>query len=831
MHDPSVPLLAVVDVIRRFPGVLALDGVSLELAAGEVHAIVGENGAGKSTLINIVAGLLVPDAGKLLLAGEAVQWSGPVEARQHGVVSVHQEAELFATLSVAENMAWEQGLPVAAGGWIRWGRVYAEAQQAVTLLGEPIDVRQGAGELSVAQRHMTQIAAAVQKRARVLVLDEPTAALTANESAWLFRQIRRLKADGVGILYISHRQDEIFELADRITVLRDGRRVWSGAASKIDRAGLIARMVGREVLSAARAVAKPAHAASPRLAIDRLSAADRRFENVTMTVHAGENLGIYGLIGSGRTEFAHTVFGLRKAASGSVRVDGRAVAIASPNQAAAAGIAYLPEDRLRQGIFRGLSVRANTVVSSLRQFQRGGFIRAARERAAANAEVAKLDVRCRDDLQPIGELSGGNQQKVVLGRWLLTRPAVLILDEPTRGVDVGAKAEIHRILRDLANAGTAIVLISSDLPEVMENSDRVLVFRAGRIAGEFDPTRATAEQVAAVALPDEAQPPTSAAGHLRRRAARPWRSEVALAVAIVALVGLLASTTDSFLTADNVWGLLSTTALWTILSLAAAVIILSGAIDISLGSLLALSAAVGGLVLKQPYSPWITVPAGVGAALAVGACGGLLNAAVSLWGHVHPIVVTLGTMTVFRGLLISLTGGAAITNLPGPFVRWSSGRYGGINASAALGAAVAVAVYLWLVRLRSGRYVVAYGSSLTAARLVGISQRRAWLTSFGVGGLLAALAGVLELSQAGSLQSTTGRGYELQAIAAAVIGGVSIAGGRGSVVGVCLGALLISLIHNMLVLWQVSANYEVLVSGGLLLIAILSDLLWRRFER
>ncbi|MEX2114872.1 MAG: ATP-binding cassette domain-containing protein [Pirellulales bacterium] len=833
MHDQPVPLIALVDVTRRFPGVLALDGVSLELAAGEVHALVGENGAGKSTLINIVCGLLAPDSGKLLLSGKPVAWSSPVDARHDGIAAVHQEAELFATLSVAENMAWEQGLPVAAGGWIRWSQVFAAAEQAVNLLGDPIDVRQHAARLSVAQRHMTQIAAAVQQRARVLVLDEPTSALTAGETAWLFRQIRRLQSAGVGILYVSHRQEEIFELADRITVLRDGRMVWSGPAKTIDRDGLIAQMVGRGGTTSARTapLRQPQHGLL-RLQIDRLSAADGRFTDISLGVRAGEIVGIYGLIGSGRSELAQTIFGLRTAAGGSVRIDGRPVAIASPAQAVAADLAYLPEDRLHQGIFRGLSVRANMVVSALGRMQRGWLTSSARERQATAAELSKLGIKCRDAEQPIGELSGGNQQKVVLGRWLLTRPAVLILDEPTRGVDVGAKAEIHRILRTLANEGTAIVLVSSDLPEVMENSDRVVVFRAGRVAGTFDPAHSTAEQVAAASLPDEALRSGAPVGSPRRtRAVRPWRSEVALAAAVCALIGLLIGTTDSFLTADNLWGLLATTALWTILSLGAAVIILAGAIDISLGSLLALSAGVGGLVLKLPYSPWLTIPAGIAAALATGAAGGFFNAAVSLWGRVHPIVVTLGAMTIYRGLLIALTGGAAITGLPGPFVRWSTGRYWGVNASALLGAVAAIGVYLWLAHFRGGRCVVAYGASPTAARLVGISHARAWLSAFAVGGVLAALAGVLELSQTGSLQSTTGRGYELQAIAAAVIGGVSISGGRGSVGGVCLGALLISLIHNTLVLWQVSANYETLVAGAMLLIAVLADLAWRRFER
>ncbi len=671
------PTIALVDITRRFPGVLALDGVSLELAAGEVHALVGENGAGKSTLINIVSGLLAPDSGQLLLAGKPVTWSGPVEARRRGVVAVHQEAEMFGDLSVAENMALEQGLPVAAGGWVRWKRVLAAAENAVALLGEPIDVRRSAIHLSVAQRHMIHIAAAVQQQARVLILDEPTSALTASEADWLFRQIRRWKTQGVAILYVSHRQEEIFELADRITVLRDGRNVWSGAAAEIDRAGLIAQMVGRGQsidTAAEKKRRKLPTTQSPRLHVDRLTAADGRFCEISISVAAGEIVGVYGLVGSGRSEWAQTVFGLRKAQSGSILIDGRVRHIATPLQAVGAGLAYLPEDRLRQGIFRGLSVRANTVVSALRHLQRGWLANATRERAATAMEIDRLGIKCRALEQPIGELSGGNQQKVVLSRWLLTRPAVLILDEPTRGVDVGAKAELHRILRALADDGTAIVLVSSDLPEVLEHSDRVVVFRAGRVASTFDAAHVTPERVAAAALPGEniaAEAPIALSR--RQRTARPWRSEMALALAIVVLAGILSGSTEAFLTADNLWGLLATTAMWTILSLGAAVIILAGAIDISLGSLLALSAGLGGLVLNLPYSPAVTIPAGIALALAVGVGGGVLNAALSLWGRIHPIVVTLGTMTIFRGLLILLTGGTAITGLPAQFVGWSTG--------------------------------------------------------------------------------------------------------------------------------------------------------------
>ncbi len=833
VHDQADPLLELVDITRRFPGVVALDGVSLALAPGEVHALVGENGAGKSTLINIVSGLLAPDAGQIVLAGQRVTWANPVEARRAGIVTVHQEAELFATLSVAENMALEQGLPAGPAGWVHWNQIFEEARRAVALLGEPIDVRQTAARLSVAQRHMTGIAAAVTRRARVLVLDEPTSALTASETGWLLAQIKRLKSAGVGIIYISHRQEEIFQLADRITVLRDGKLAWSGPLGAIDRAGLIRHMVGRD--RAAELGTRFSHAkivrGTPRLEVRQFTASDGRFAGISLSVAAGEILGIYGLVGSGRSEFARAVFGLDNASGGTLAIDGRITTISNPAHAVAAGLAYLPEDRLRQGIFRGLSIRANTVVSTLANLSRRGLSSTRLERSATARQIAALGIKCRDPEQAVGQLSGGNQQKVVLGRWLLAKPAVLILDEPTRGVDVGAKAEIHRILRQLAAEGTAVVLISSDLPEVMENSHRVAVFRAGRVAGEFDPAQTAPETVAAAALPEE----SASQSELSPKAARGGRkravpNEIALATAIAVMFAVLGASTNSFFTADNLRGLLSHASVGTILALGAATIILAGGIDISLGSLLALSAGIGGLVLKLPYSPAVTLPSGVLAALAVGTAGGLANAGLTLAGRVHPIVVTLGTMTIYRGLLISLTGGDTITDLPSAYVRWSTTQVLGINGSVVLSTMAAVAVYMLLNRFRCGRHLLAFGSSPMAARLVGISQRRTWLLAFGVGGFLAGLAGLLELSQTGAMQSGMGSGYELQAIAAAVIGGVSISGGRGSVLGVCLGALLLALIYNAVVLWEISRYHSSLITGGLLLAAVLVDLAWRRFE-
>jgi ABC-type sugar transport system ATPase subunit/ribose/xylose/arabinose/galactoside ABC-type transport system permease subunit len=831
--DRSVPLVELVDVTKRFPGVAALAGVSLELARGEVHALVGENGAGKSTLINVISGVIAPDGGHLRLDGQTVRWASPVDARRQGIVTVHQEAELFPPLTVAENMALERGLPVSRGGWVRWRQIFADARRAVDLLGEPMDVGQQAAALSVAERQLTQVAAAVCQQARVLVLDEPTSALTAAESDWLFRQIRRLKEQGVGILYISHRQEEIFELADRITVLRDGVRVWTGPRQAIDRAGLLQQMVGRGGADHdAPRERRPAAHGEIRLEVRDLSDAAGRFTDISLAVQKGEIVGIYGLIGSGRSELAQGLFALRPTRGGSVRVDGRAVTLDGPAKAVAAGLAYLPEDRLRQGIFRGLSVRANTVVSALRLLARHSLTSAARERAATAEQVTALGIKCRGTEQPIAELSGGNQQKVVFARWLLTRPAVLILDEPTRGVDIRAKAEIHHLLRDLAEAGTAVLLISSELPEVLQHADRVVVFRAGRIVAEYPAGAATAERITAAALPVGAAAAAQARSSPNRRWRRGmWRTELALAATNALLMGVLAMTSDAFLTGANLGGMLASTSVLMMLSLGAASVIMAGAIDISIGAVLALAAAVAGLVLQRPYAPLVTIPAAIAASLAVGLAAGWTNALLSLRGRVHPIVITLGTMTIYRGLLISLTGGDTITDLPQGFVQWSSATVLGINGSVVVGLAVAVVMYVWLGYVRSGRHLIAYGASPTAARLVGISQGRTWLAAFGAGGLLAALAGIVELSQTGSLQSGTGTGYELQAIAAAVIGGVSIAGGRGTVVGVCLGALLLGLIQNGLVLWQVSRFHYSLVIGGLLLAAILMDMAWRRGER
>ena len=836
------PLLELLGVTKRFPGVVALDEVDFDLRPGEVHALLGENGAGKSTLIQLVSGVLAPDAGQILLSGRPARLTDPVTARRRGIAAVHQEADLFGALSVAENMALARGLPVGPFGWVRWRRMRADARSALAALGAALDVRGPAARLSVAQRHLIQVAAAVAHRARIVILDEPTAALSALEAVWLFEQIERLRDDGVGLIYISHRLDEVFRLADRITVLRDGHRVWAGAATEIDRAGLVRAMVGRDrpqpTEPSALRPAFPCGPKTPRFRVRDMTDAQGRFEAVDLDVHAGEVLGVYGLIGAGRSEWAQALYGLRGLTRGRIEIDGFPHTYSAPRDAIGVGIAYLPEDRLRQAICPGLSVRANMVLNDPTSTTLGPLAIAAAEARVTREQVEALGVRLRDVAQPISELSGGNQQKVVLGRCLLTEPKVLLLDEPTRGVDIGAKAEIHRLVRQLADRGCAVVLISSELPEVLANSDRIAVFRAGRVAEVFDARTATPELLAEAALPRPALgagTPAGSPNRVRRRLRPAFRGSAAGLVVVVAVLGgILAATTDGqFQTAANLRGIVVNAAALTILALGASVVIIAGGIDISIGSLLALAAAVGALVMTGAGRPEQGVPLGVLAALAAGAAGGVLNASVALVGRIHPIVVTLGTMTVYRGLLISLTGGKDVGGLPAEFRRLATGRIGWsqVEGSVVIMVVAAAVVHLWLAHFRSGRHLYAFGGNPRAARLVGIAAGRVWSVAFGAGGVCAALAGLLELAQNGSMQSGMGTGAELRAIAAAVIGGTAVAGGRGGVAGVVLGALLLSLVQNALVLWEVSRYRYDLVIGGLLLAAILGDRALRRPDR
>jgi rhamnose transport system ATP-binding protein len=494
---PVPPLLQVRDIEKSFPGVRALSGVSFDVRPGEVHALLGENGAGKSTLIKIVSGVYEPDLGSILVDGREVKFATPDDARRAGVATIYQELLLFPELSVAENIFLGHA-PLAGGGRIDWREMRAKAEKLLASLEiDDLTADEIVGALSVGNRQRVEILRALSHDARILIMDEPTASLTESDVTRLFDVVRRLKRRGVGIVYISHRLDEIFAIADRVTVLRDGAFVGARQVADTNPAELVQMMVGRRIdnLFPKTETAIGAPVLEARDLVRRPLT-----KGVSLTVRAGEIVGLAGLVGSGRSELAQTLFGITPAESGEIRLNGEIVRIDSPETARAKGIAYVPEDRGSQGLVRGMSVLHNFSLAALSRLSHAGFIDRAGERRMAQDGVQRFSVKASSVDEIAGRLSGGNQQKIVLGKWLANNPKLLILDEPTRGIDVGAKAEIHRLMSELAAEGVAILMISSELPEALGMSDRVLVMREGRLAAEFDRAAATSEAVGAAMM-------------------------------------------------------------------------------------------------------------------------------------------------------------------------------------------------------------------------------------------------------------------------------------------------------------------------------------------
>jgi rhamnose transport system ATP-binding protein len=497
MPPATRPLLQAIDIAKAFAGVQALRGVSFDLRAGEVHALVGENGAGKSTLLRIMSGAETPDAGSLVIDGVRVERLDPAAARALGIAVIYQQPALFPDLSVAENIA----LPLErAAAWHRvdWGARHRRAAELLGRLGSAIDPRRQVATLSMPEQQIVEIARAIGADARAVLMDEPTAALTDREVQGLFAVVAALRSHGVGVIYISHRLEEIFTVADRITVLRDGETVETRETSAIDRAALIRLMVGREI--SAVFPKRPVRIGAPALELRGVSSRAAGVRHVSLDVRAGEIVGLAGLVGSGRTELAGTIFGLTPPDAGEIRVHGTPVRIASPADAIAAGLAYVPEDRRQHGVVLDMAIAANTTLASLRSVARRGLIDRRAERARARGFVERLRIKTPSVRAEARTLSGGNQQKVALARWLATTPSVLILDEPTQGVDVGSKGEIHELMQELAEGGLAILMISSELPEILGMSDRVAVMHGGEIRGVLARAEATQARVLALAL-------------------------------------------------------------------------------------------------------------------------------------------------------------------------------------------------------------------------------------------------------------------------------------------------------------------------------------------
>ena len=477
---PGDYILEVEDVRKEFPGVLALDRVQFRLRRGSVHALMGENGAGKSTLMKIVAGIYTPDTGNFRLRGEEIRLTSPLDALERGIAMIHQELNLMSPMTVAENI-WIRREPKNRFGFIDHSEMHRKTAALFRRLNIDIDPDVKVRTLSVANRQMVEIAKAVSYESDVLIMDEPTSALTEREVDHLFTIIRSLKAEGKGIIYITHKMNELFEIADEVSVFRDGKYIATKSSSEVKRDDIIRMMVGREITQMFPKETVPI--GDVVLSVKGLSLKGI-FEDVSFDVRAGEILGIAGLVGSGRSNIAETIFGVTPATAGSIELFGKTVAIDSPARAMRRGMAFLTEDRKETGCFLLLDIQENTQIAVLQSgYVKNGFVRQ-RELSRDSVEMSNaLRVKTPDMSEPIINLSGGNQQKVLISRWLLTKPKILILDEPTRGIDVGAKAEIHRLISKLAGQGVAVIMISSEMPEVLGMSDRIMVVHEGRVTG------------------------------------------------------------------------------------------------------------------------------------------------------------------------------------------------------------------------------------------------------------------------------------------------------------------------------------------------------------
>ena len=483
-------LLEVANVRKAFPGVLALDDVSFRLKRGHVHALMGENGAGKSTLMKIIAGIYTPDSGSFKLKGQEIKLNSPLDALRYGIAMIHQELNLMNFMTVAENI-WIRREPLNSLGFVRHDEMRRRTKELFERLDIGIDPQTEVRDLSVANRQMVEIAKAVSYDSDILIMDEPTSALTEREVEHLFKIIRTLKAQGKGIVYITHKMSELFEIADEVSVFRDGRFVGEHAASEVTRDDIIRLMVGREITQMFPKEIVPI--GDIALSVRDLSL-EGKFHGVSFDLRKGEILGFAGLVGSGRSNVAETLFGVTPATSGAIAIDGAEIAIKNPGVAMDAGMAFLTEDRKESGCFLLLDVMANMQIALLRHgHARAGFVKEREIEAICQQQKARLRIRTPDLEEPVLNLSGGNQQKVLIARWLMTKPRILILDEPTRGIDVGAKAEIHKLITELAGQGVAVMMISSEMPEVLGMSDRILVMHEGRMTGIVD--RKDANQV------------------------------------------------------------------------------------------------------------------------------------------------------------------------------------------------------------------------------------------------------------------------------------------------------------------------------------------------
>jgi ABC-type sugar transport system ATPase subunit/ribose/xylose/arabinose/galactoside ABC-type transport system permease subunit len=823
MDEAAAPPLAVEGISKRFPGVQALKGISFDCRAGEIHALVGENGAGKSTLMRTLSGVYQPDEGTIRVSGRPVTMASPAEAGRLGIAMVYQDTRLVPDLDVAQNifLGREPG-----GVLIDYGSMRAQSARLLSLLGEVIEPRKPVRDLSVAERQIVEVARALSVEARVLILDEPTSALTPPDVDRLFAILRDLKAAGTSVVFISHRLPEVFAIADRITVMKDGEIVGSVATAETSQEAVVSMMVGRDL-----AVAFPPRNDSPGpvvLAVERL-AVPGVLEPASFEVRAGEVLGLGGITGSGQEALVRALFGLERA-SGTVTFDGKPIVIANPREAIEAGIVYLPADRRGEGMFLPHSVRENIALPHIRDWSRHGVLDAAREAAAVTDQIEALDVRTPSAEQPVGLLSGGNQQKVAFARWLLSDPRLCIFDEPTQGVDVGTKIEIYRIIRSIAARGVGVIVVSADVLELIGLSDRILVVAKGRIVDEVKGGEATEERIVGravgVGVGETADEAVAVDGQAslsapRRTSGPRFLARYGPALLLAALVAVLtiytASQSPYFLTSRNMANLAIQVTPLLVVALGQFTVILLGGIDLSTGPTISLTTAIASFLLIP--DPPFGFAVGMAVCLVAGVAVGLVNGVLIRLLKLPDLIATLATFSIVAGLALIVRpapGGL----LSGDFANVVVVRVGNVPVAFVIALVATLFYEVLLLRGRIGVRLYAVGSSEESAYVAGIPVGRVRFVAYVVCGFFAAIAGLIVAARIGSGDPQAGTNFTLLSVTAVVLGGTSIFGGRGTAIGVMVAAVLIMLIQNAMNQLHVSAYWQYVLTGALTLLAV-----------
>ncbi|MEA3163374.1 MAG: rhamnose transport system ATP-binding protein [Verrucomicrobiota bacterium] len=840
------PVIELRGITKRFGPVEVLSGVDLRLHAGRVLSLAGENGAGKSTLVKILGGIHQPDSGRILRDGVETTILSSADARRQGIAVIHQHPAIFPDLSVAENV-FVGRQPLRRGG-IDWATMTHRSRELLASLHLEIDVRVPVKILSIAERQAVEIAKALSIDARVLVMDEPTSTISSREIDRLFEIVEQLKRQGVAILFISHFIDEILGWGDEVTILRSGKPIVALPAADLTPEQTVRHMIGTE--PGAFFPKEEAQIGPPVLSVRGLAGAGF-VEEVSFEVRAGEILGFFGLIGAGRSEVAQMLFGIIEPDRGEIRVGGEVARPRSPREAMGLGISFLPEDRHQQGLVLQFPIRANETLPILRKLSnRLGLVDRAAEANIAQDFATRMRVVATGIEQRTDTVSGGNQQKVLLAKWLIPSPKVLILDEPTRGIDVGAKAEIHRIVSQLAVQGMAVILISDDAQEVIGMADRILVFRGGRSVAESH--RASFDREAILLAAAHATREQPAAGPLTSvvngslepktvSSPRPARDligsvlripELGLILALFIICSAVTIREPRFLQVANLEQVALSATLVCIVALGEAVVIIARQVDLSVGAMVATSAFISASWLEHHPDGGILSVVLLGCA--VGAMLGTVNALLVAVFRIPAIVATLGTLAIYRGGVIVFAGGRQIsaTVLPDSYGDIARFQMAGVPLLVWLAILLTVGFGLVTRFTRTGRNIYALGSNQESARFAGISDRGHISLVFIVSGLLCGLVGVLWGARFGTVDAVIAPDLHFQAISAVVVGGVSIFGGSGSVYGAALGAVIFAVLQNGVQLLGINRFWLQAVFGAAILVTVLFySRLARRTER